>query len=158
MSEYFLAVSRACVEQRHFVDGQEEGFHKRKFELHIFLSGEEICIKCLSMAGDDYSSIVEERIASPSEVFDVYEVLSTEVDRVGEEFSMNDDQLFETWSAGLALYGYIGFVVGGGIMLNLILIKGILQAKYSGKCINFSVLGANKCIKSAKLTFFMQEV
>nr|XP_029712682.1 uncharacterized protein LOC115253986 [Aedes albopictus]XP_029712691.1 uncharacterized protein LOC115253986 [Aedes albopictus] len=84
------------------------------------------------MAGDDYSSIVEERIASPSEVFDVYEVLTTEVDRVGEEFSMNDDQLFERWSAGLALYGYIGFVVGGGIMLNLILIKGILQAKYSG--------------------------
>ncbi|XP_055599715.1 uncharacterized protein LOC129748933 [Uranotaenia lowii] len=30
------------------------------------------------------------------------------------------------------LYGYIGFIVGCGILLNLILIKGILQAKYSG--------------------------
>lgn len=83
------------------------------------------------MAGDDYS-IVEERIGAQNEVFDVVEVLSNEVDRVGEEFSMND-QLFEPWSEGLALYGYIGFVVGGGILLNLILIKGILQAKYSGK-------------------------
>ncbi|XP_062545632.1 uncharacterized protein LOC134212106 [Armigeres subalbatus] len=82
------------------------------------------------MAGDDYS-IVEERIGAQNEVFDVVEVLSNEVDRVGEEFSMND-QLFEPWSEGLALYGYIGFVVGGGILLNLILIKGILQAKYSG--------------------------
>lgn len=84
------------------------------------------------MAGDDYSSIVEERLGDPSEVFDVYEVLSAEVDRVGEEFSMND-QLLEPWSEGLAMYGYIGFVVGGGILLNSILIKGILQAKYSGK-------------------------
>lgn len=84
------------------------------------------------MAGEDYS-MVEERIGgAPSEVFDVYEVLSNEVDRVGEEFSMND-QLFGPSSEGLALYVYIGFVVGGGILLNLILIKGILQAKYSGK-------------------------
>lgn len=76
--------------------------------------------------------MVEERIGAPSEVLDVYEVLSNEVDRVGEEFSMND-QLFEPSSEGLALYVYFGFVVGGGILLNLILIKGILQAKYSGK-------------------------
>lgn len=83
------------------------------------------------MAGEDYS-MVEERLGTPSEVFDVYEALSNEVDRVGEEFSMND-QLFEPGLEGLALYVYIGFVVGGGILLNLILIKGILQAKYSGK-------------------------
>ncbi|XP_055639408.1 uncharacterized protein LOC129777259 [Toxorhynchites rutilus septentrionalis] len=82
------------------------------------------------MAGNDYVS-VDERIDAASEVFDVYEVLGKGVDHQGEEFSM-DDQLFQPWPEGLALYVYIGFVVGGGILLNLILIKGILQAKYSG--------------------------
>ncbi|XP_058447028.1 uncharacterized protein LOC131427655 [Malaya genurostris] len=85
------------------------------------------------MAGEDYA-IVEERagVGSPiGELADVYQVQSNAVDRVGEEFSFND-RLLEHWPEGLALYIYIGFVVGGGILLNLILMKGILQAKYSG--------------------------
>ncbi|XP_053693970.1 uncharacterized protein LOC128741891 [Sabethes cyaneus] len=98
-----------------------------KVSLHSALAGEDYSIATTSVvAVDERHSVAIENDPAKGELFDMYELLSNAVDRVGEEFRRNDQP------EGLALYVYIGFVVGGGILLNLILIKGILQAKYSG--------------------------
>ncbi|KAL9706340.1 hypothetical protein quinque_009858 [Culex quinquefasciatus] len=94
--------------------------------------------------GEDYAIVVGTTPPTPPtavDVFELYEVFGTDNAGQAEDFGDDlDDQLFLLGGGaggpltpeGLALYAYIGFVVGGGILLNLVLIKGILQAKYSG--------------------------
>lgn len=94
--------------------------------------------------GEDYAIVVGTPPPTPPtavDVFELYEVFGTDSGGQQEDFGDDwDDQLFllggragPLTPEGLALYAYIGFVVGGGILLNLVLIKGILQAKYSGE-------------------------
>lgn len=95
--------------------------------------------------GEDYAIVVGTTPPTPPtavDVFELYEVFGTDTAGQAEDFGDDlDDQLFLLGGGaggpltpeGLALYAYIGFVVGGGILLNLVLIKGILQAKYSGE-------------------------